>query len=120
MEVDLQMLTREEILAKRELPREEVEAWGGKVTVRALTGRERDEFEESLIGDRKTGVANLSNVRAKLVAKTIVDSAGKRIFSDADIAELGDLDASELQKCFEVAQRLSGLTTKDVEELAKN
>lgn len=117
------LLTRDAILQAKDLPTEDVEVpeWGGTVRVRALTGAERDAFEQSIIEQRgKSTKMNLQNMRAKLVALTVVDEEGNRIFSDEDAKLLGQKSASALNRIFEVAQRLSGLTPADVDELTKN
>lgn len=117
------LLTREAILNAADLVTEDVEVpeWGGTVRVRGLTGSERDAFEQSIMEQRGRDVAlNLRNIRAKLVALSVVDEQGKRVFSDDDVKALGQKSAVALQRVFEVAQRLSGLRSEDVEELAKN
>lgn len=122
----MDLLTREAILTADDLQVEVVEVpeWGGTVRVRGLTGAERDAFEASVIdlasNGRRAPVMNLVNLRAKLAARCIVDEQGIRLFSDADIAALGQKSAHALQRVFEAAQRLSGLTKEDVEELEKN
>jgi len=60
---------------------------------------------------------NLQNIRAKLSARTIVDTDGKRLFTDADIIKLGLKSAAALDRVFSAAQRLSRLTAQDVKEL---
>ena len=117
------LLTRDAILQAKDLPSEDVEVkdWGGTVRVRALTGAERDAFEQSIVEQRgKNTRMNLQNMRAKLVALTVVDEDGNRLFTDADAAALGKKSAAALTKVFEVAQRLSGLRAEDVEELSGN
>lgn len=117
------LLTREAILNAADLVTEDVEVpeWGGTVRVRGLTGSERDAFEQSIMEQRGRDVAlNLRNIRAKLVALSVVDEQGRRVFSDDDVKALGQKSAVALQRVFEVAQRLSGLRSEDVEELAKN
>jgi hypothetical protein len=117
------LLTRDAILQAQDLPRElvSVPEWGGEVYVRALTGAERDAFEQSIVEQKgKSTKMNLQNMRAKLVALTVVDEEGKRVFSDADAKLLGQKSALALNRVFEVAQKLSGLTPEDVEELTKN
>lgn len=117
------LLTRDAILNVLDLQTEDVEVpeWGGMVRVRGLTGSERDAFEQSIMEQRGRDVAlNLRNIRAKLVALSVVDEQGNRVFSDADVKALGQKSAMALQRVFEVAQRLSGLRNEDVEELAKN
>ena len=117
------LLTRDAILQVQDLPTEQVHIpeWGGDVLVRALTGAERDRFEQSIVEQRgKNTRMNLQNIRAKLVALTVVDEQGNRIFKDEDVKWLGNKSAAALDRIFEVAQRLSGLRDEDVEELAKN
>ncbi|MGE5585722.1 MAG: hypothetical protein ACM309_09390 [Bacillota bacterium] len=117
------LLTKEAILQAQDLPTEDVEVreWGGTVRVRALTGAERDAFEQGVVETRgKSTRMNLRNIRAKLVALTVVDEDGKRVFTDEDAELLGRKSAAALNRVFEVAQRLSGLRPEDVEELAGN
>lgn len=118
------LLTREAILQAKDLPYEDVAVpeWGGVVRVRALTGAERDRFEASIVEQRGKGAPrlNTTNIRAKLVALTVVDENGNRIFTDDDVEALGRKSAAALNRVFEVAQRLSGLTQADMEELEKN
>lgn len=127
----VQILSRDKILAADDLTRElvHVPEWGGSVYVRTLTGSERDAYEESLTKERITRrgrrterhrTIDLQNARARLCALTIVDLDGKRLFSDADVRELGQKSASALTRVAEVAQRLSGLTDDDVDELTGN
>jgi len=117
------LLNKEQILQIEDLPFEDVEIpeWDGMVRVRTMTGTERDAFEESIIDfknkDRKT---NFQNLRAKLVAKTVIDENGNLLFTDEDVIKLGKKSAKALDRIFEVAQRLNGLGQKDIEELTKN
>lgn len=91
------------------------------VFVRSLTGRERDGFETACFAQRgKTRVLDTENIRAKLLVRAICDEDGKRVFDDADVASLGDMPSAVLDQLFTVAQRLSGLSPNDVEELAGN
>lgn len=116
-------LTRDAILKAQDLPTEVVEIpeWNGAVIVRGLTGAERDAFEQSIVEQRgKNTRMNLRNIRAKLVALTVVDEEGNRVFSDEDAEALGKKSAAALDRIFAVAQRLSGLRPEDVEELAGN
>ena len=119
----MKLLTRDAILQAEDLPTEdiEVEEWGGAVRVRALTGAERDAFEQSIVEQRgKSTRMNLRNIRAKLVALTVVDADGKRLFSDKDAELLGKKSAAALDRVFEIAQKLSGLSPEDMEELSGN
>ncbi len=117
------LLTKEQILGAQDIQTEivEVPEWGGAVIVRGMSGKERDSFEASMIkGKGKSANVNLENLRAKLVSKCVVDEAGKRLFSDDDIPALASKSAAALNRVYEVAQRLSGVTDEDVDELTKN
>lgn len=113
-------LGRDQILEADDLTYDDVNVpeWGGVVRVRALTGTERDKFEASLAGNGKK--MSLENVRAKLVASCIVDAEGQQLFAQSDVTKLGHKSAIALNRVFDVAQRLSGLTDDDVEDLSGN
>ncbi len=119
------LLTREDILAVEDRPTRDVPVpeWGGVVRVRGLSGKERDEYEVALSGlrpDGRPGRPNLANVRARLLALTIVDAEGHPCFSLDDIEALGAKSAVALERVFDVARSLSGLSDDDVQELAEN
>lgn len=117
-------LTREEILDTNDLQIEQVDVpdWGGAVLVRGLTAAERDEFESSIMDQRGQDVrVNTENLRAKLVAFALVDADGNRIFTKpGDVKRLGQKSGRALDRIFAVAQRLSGFSEQDVEDLVKN
>lgn len=114
------ILSRDAILGASDIPRETVAVpeWGGSVIVQGLTGTERDALEAAMLEQKgKDQRVNLANFRAKLIARSIVDESGTRLFSDADAVQLGRKSAVALQRVFKVAQQLSGLAPDDVEEL---
>lgn len=114
------MLTRDVILAAPDLQTEivEVPEWGGSVIVRGMNGAERDGFERSMVDiNGKDTKMNVSNFRAKMVARTVVDANGKRLFKDDDATMLGTKSAAAINRVFRVAQRLSGMADEEVEEL---
>lgn len=121
-----QYLSREEILNIPDIQIEDVfvPEWNTNVRVRGLTGTERDAFEEASLqryGKKgQTREVNLKDFRARLSAWSMVDENGKRLFSDSDIPALGKKAAAALQRIFDVASRLSGLSESDVDELIKN
>jgi hypothetical protein len=91
------------------------------VLVRELRGRDRDEWEASLAVMRgKQMVPDVANMRAKLVARTVVGGDGEPVFTQQDVNALGELSAAALDRVFEVASRLSGLNPADVEEMGKS
>ena len=117
------MLTKEDILKAEDLDFEEVEVkeWGGSVRVRCMTGNERDSFEASVY-EIKGNKANIirDNFRAKLIARTLVDENGERLFTDKEIELIGEKGSKPLDKVFKVAQRLNGLSQADEDEFVKN
>lgn len=116
-------LSKDQILGADDMETriEDVPEWGGKVNIRSLSGTERNAYEQSCIrfnGDN--AVPNLANLHAKLLARCMVDDDGERLFSDADIMELGKKSSQVLNRLFDVASDMSGLNEKDVKNLAGN
>ena len=114
------MLNKNQILKAEDLKKEKVNVpeWGGEIYVRTMTGTERDSFEQEIVNTDES--ANLKNIRARLCVLTIIDDKGNRLFDANDIEALGRKSALVLDRIFQVAQRLNGITSEDVEELAKN
>ena len=116
------VLKRDDILQADDIKLElvPVPEWDGDVYVKGMTGAERDKFEGSLVIMRgKDKQINMSNIRAKLASMTICDENGKRLFNENDVQALSQKSAAALQRVFEVAQKLSGISDEDVEELAE-
>lgn len=122
------ILTKQAILDALDLPVETVAVpeWGGEVLVRGMTGTERDSFEASLRREKAKAKGkapdyevDLSDFRSKLVARSVVDEDGKRLFSDDEIGSLGRKSAVALSRVADVAMRLSGFTESDIDELKK-
>jgi hypothetical protein len=114
-----QYLSLDQIRTADDIQEEDVEVpeWGGKVRVRGMTGTQRDKWENDLLrvrGNKRS--LDLQNARARLVARTCVQP----VFSVADAEWLGMKSAAALERVFDVARRLSGLTDTDIEELTKD
>jgi len=122
---------RDAILSADDLPREQVKTdeWAPFgvpfVYVRALTAKERDDYEMSLTVPGPNGgrVPNprLKNIRATFAAKVIVeeDRSGKyvRAFDDSDVSKLGNRNAAVLDRIVDKGLELSGMApVKDDEE----
>ena len=121
------ILSRDAILKASDIKTETVPVpeWGGDVLVRGMDGSERDQYEQSvMVQNSKNTRVNMKNARAKLVVLSVVDEAGKRLFSQADVDALSKKSAAALNRVFNVAARLSGITEGDLaeitEELAEN
>lgn len=118
-------LGRDEILDVDDIKVEVVPVpeWGEKVAVRlkVLSAAERDAFEASTVttkGGRQK--PNLANLRARLVARCMVDEHGKRIFESGDVARLGQKSSAALDRLFAKCQELNGFSDKDIEELTED
>jgi len=117
------LLNREQIAAAGNDPvYEDVEVpeWGGEIRVKGLKSRERDNWEKSRIANKRTGEVSLDNFRASLLCECIVCENLNPIFTQKDVLMLGEKNAAAIDKMFTVAQRLSGLSNKDIEDLQKN
>jgi len=92
------------------------------VRMRGLTGQERDSWEGTNVRFDKRGrqQVNLNQFRARLIVRSAVDGDGNRLFTDSDAVHLSQKSAAGLQRLFEVAQRLSGLSDEDVDEMTKD
>ncbi len=116
-------LTRDDIFDIQDIEIEslDVPEWGGMLYVKGMTGTERDRFEASIIDKPgKNARVKMDNIRAKLCAETICDEQGVKLFTPGDIKKLGEKSAAALQRVFDVAQRLSGITEEDIDELAED
>ena len=113
------MLSKEDILNSNDLVMETVNVpeWGGDILVQSMTGSERDELERSVYHD---GIKDFDNIRAKLCVMSIVDEDGDKLFSLADIKDLGQKNCKALDRVFAVAKRLSGIGKQEILALKKN
>ena len=90
----------------------QVPEWGGVVRIRALSGAEADAFAASKMGTK--------NIRARLVAMSVVDAAGKRILTEADADQLGRKSVVPLTTVFKAACTLNGLDEEGTKDIEKN
>lgn len=102
-------------------PRKIVTTDAGPFIVQGLSASERDAFEASLVvGRGKTKDVSTLNIRAKLVARSVVDGDGKRLFLDEDAVLLGQMPAKIIGPLYDAAQEMSSVSDEDVEDMAKN
>lgn len=118
-------VTKEQIQAAVEAAKQkpiieslEVPELGGTVYLKGLSGKQRDVWEQWIVvGEGKN--RHLRNVRGKLLARTMCDEAGKRLFEDVDSEWIGDLPGSVISPLYDIAARLSGLSEKIKTDLEK-
>jgi hypothetical protein len=118
------VLTKDQILAANDLKIEKVAVpeWGkdAEVYVRCLNGTERDKFESSLVEYRDgQAIPKVDAYRPRLCAMSICDENGKRLFSDAEISELGKKSGIALDRVATAASRISGLDEKAIKKAAE-
>jgi hypothetical protein len=127
--VSVRLLSRVEILEADDTSYEIIETpeWGqgSGVRVRSLTAFEKDHLESAMVEVRKNKAhidakGFLRNFRAKLVAMGAVDENGDAIFSELDVARLGQKNAAPVSRLSEAIQRLSAMTKEDVDEMVGN
>lgn len=120
------LLSREDILNVQDIKSEDVEVpeWGGTVRVRGLTARQRSLVEATMIavkGENVTvRVEALQTLREKLVGAALVDEDGQRLFNDSQVKELAEKSGAVLQRLFDKAQELSGMSPASVKRAEGN
>jgi hypothetical protein len=121
-------LSRSSILAADDIETEKVPVpeWGDEVIIRGLTGEELDAYQASRRQFRNAGTPQQElifvqdNARASLLVKCLVDEHGERLFTDQDAGDLGRKNGKILDKLYDVAARLSGLSSEEQEVLEGN
>ena len=117
------LASREAILSISDLVVEEmfIPEWNVRVRIKGLTAKERDAYEQSLtVGKGANQSLNMQNARARLAVMTMVGADNQPLFSRSDVEALGRKSAIALERIFDRARRLSGLTNEDMDELTGN
>ena len=92
-----------------------------KVFVREMTGRERDEFEASMIAGRgKKQKLNIGDLRARMAVLVCCNDKGELIFKPEDVQWLTNKSVRPLTRIYNAAKELNDLSDEDEEELIKN
>lgn len=117
-------LTGAEILALDDQQTKDVYVpqWDSLVTLRSMTGAERDQYEASLVSYERDAKGapvvkgvELQNLRARLISMVAIRDDGSRLFGPADVLKLGTKNAAALDVLFKEGQELSNLTSPAVE-----
>lgn len=108
-------LKRDEILAAKDLPYEDVDVpeWGGVVRMQGLTVAGKRELERIAIEDGKNAFLDL---KTEIVALCAVDENGKQLFVVDDIQALNEKSAVVVERLFRSAMKLNALVKKDAEK----
>lgn len=116
------MTLKEEILAldDRKVVEVEVPEWGGrKIRLMELSASDRDAWELQAYEDRAAG-KRTEHVRARLVARSIVNGQGEREFADDAIEALGRKSAKALDRLYDAALKLNAIGKAEQDEIEKN
>ena len=101
--------------------RVDVPEWGVTVYVRTLSGAQRDEFEQGLQDSKSEGAGiDIRGLKARLAVLATVDDDGEAVFQPGDEEALQNKSAAPLDRLYQAASRLSGLSPEDAEELVGN
>lgn len=120
------MLTKEQILAAVDLETESVAVpeWGGDVLVSQMSGAMRDTYEDFKlnlpVGPDGETFTSTKGLRELAVGLCLVDENGERLFSDAELHELGKKSADAIDRLWEVVLRVNKLGKAQVEDTEKN
>jgi hypothetical protein len=116
------MLNRDVILQADDLTREEVlvPEWGGTVHVRTMTGMEGESYEEACLAATQDGRTDIKGMRVRLLLMTLCDEKGNCLFAAEDADVLSAKSAAALDRLFQVALRINGLTEEAVKEQEGN
>ena len=115
----MKKLSKDDIFKADDLPTKDMDIpeWGGTLTIRTLTGAERDEWESAFVNQDKIDIRGL---KSRLVQLTTMNGDGQQMFTKADLQKINSKSASVIDRIFQVSQRLSGLTKEDAEEMVEN
>ncbi|MBA7609804.1 hypothetical protein ES703_16998 [subsurface metagenome] len=106
---------------KAKVPQEQMTTELGTIWVKGLKCGEKDEYENAVIHFKaKSRQVLLANARAKLLQITVYDQHGKLMFDDTEMGKLCEVPAIIADPILDVARRLSGMTTGEIEDLVKN
>lgn len=110
------MLSRANFLSHKTIPRVEVQVpeLGDSVFVRAMTARERDQFETA------NTKAKAVDFRARLVIACTCDETGVDVFKIEDLEVITNLSSSALDPIVTAALKINKYTDEDKAELEKN
>lgn len=118
------VLNKQDILQAKDVKIEQVDVpeWGGVVYVRSISALERGLIEEAAakFKESKGKDAFARTFTVKFASLAICDEDGNRLFDDKDMTLLQAKNAAAVARVAEAAQRLSGFTKQDMEELEKN
>lgn len=105
----MSVLTKEELFAEGALKTETVTLKSGDVIVSEIGGSDYIKLWSDP-NNQKDGAVDMSRFTPALLSYSVVDEAGNRLFTEADIDRLAKINSEVFLKLSEVARKLNGLT----------
>lgn len=106
--------------AERRYTEIEIEDFG-RIRLQSLSEREQADYDMSILDSKgRWSRRAASNARRRLIALTVVDADGNRVFHDSEIDALGELDGQIANAIYEAAEAHCGSAAKQIEQAEKN
>ena len=93
---------------------------GGDVYVRAMSGRERDDFERWLLAERKSDTDIPEGFRERMLLASLSDENGRPLINEDDISQLMAQPSNVVEALFAAACRINGMGGDALEDKEKN
>ncbi len=108
-------LSKSLIMSARDVTLEEVQVseWGGSVWLKTLSGTERDIFEDGYAADK------MKAFRPRFLVLALCNENGDRLFTDAEVAELGKKSSVVLNRLFDAGWKLNALREEDTDAMGE-
>lgn len=105
-------LTRDEILAFQDRKTEVVHVpeWDSDVRIMEMSAADRESFERLVLrvnAESNKVESDISNLRSKMVAISVVDEDGKRVFSDEDVQALSLKHHDAIRRIYNAAMNFN-------------
>lgn len=116
-------LSREAILAAQDLKIEKVPVpeWGGDISIRVMTGAERDAYIAEVVARRnKDGTIRTEGLRELLVSLCACDADGKPLFTRDDTSKLAEKSAAVLDRLAKTITEHNAMDADATERAEKN
>lgn len=93
----------------------------GNVRIRSLTELERSRLEASMRDKRgNLNTTKQVEIKCRVIVAAVVDEEGNQVFTNSDIAQLGQQDSKITNELVEAIQAHCGWSDDDLEDLEKN
>jgi hypothetical protein len=118
-------MTRQEILDSRNYGVKEIDVPDlGKVNIRKWSGKDRAKFLQASItvdsGNVDVKYEKIFDNMSLVVALSLCDESGKRLFNDDEIDLVGEMNADIIQSIYQEALVLNSLVQESLKDAAKN